>query len=236
MFGLKGINGSSNLSAPYVHVVDVGYRAGHESNRNNFPNHLVEPTDPRFPAALQLPCADDAAGSTYRQCSRGIGNLATSSIEPIMIEVTLRPSWLPVRQRRRCLNISLYFVDWDGTNVPITGSGDVVHRKTAVDVFTVAPGLEIDVGHATAVVGHPAAACGRRVSDMACVRRRAQAKRHWLCRGPLSNLHCDRVQRHRIRRLLRLIPSEERLIKAATIIDYLESTLYFGGKAIANYT
>jgi hypothetical protein len=78
----------------------------------------------------------------------------------MMIEVMLQPSLLPKSLDRRCLNISLYFVDWDGTKDPITGSGDVVHRKTAVDVFTVAPGLEIDVGHATAVLGHPQLAGG----------------------------------------------------------------------------
>jgi len=147
MFGLDGVNGSSNLAKPYL--VGVEYRAGTESDHRNFPSTMVEPTDPRYPAALQLPCPPGP-----KQCARGIGNLATSSIEPMMIEVTLRPSLLSVLQRR-CLNISLYFVDWDGIDDPITGSGDVVQRRTAVDVFTVAPGLAIDVGYATAVVGHP---------------------------------------------------------------------------------
>ena len=160
MFGLAGVNGSSSLAQPYL--VGVEQRAGKESTWRNFPSNVVEPTDPRYRAALQLPCPG-VARAGGRPCVRGIGNLATTSIEPMNIEVMLRPSKLPhVRpgSPRRCLNISLYFVDWDGDDDPITGSGGVVQRKTAVDVFTVAPGLEIDVGHATTVVGHPDLAGG----------------------------------------------------------------------------
>ena len=86
------------------------------------------------------------------------------------IEATLRPALLPVGgdDQRRCVNISLYFVDWTGTHDPISGSGAAVQRNTAVDVFTVAPGLEIDVGYATAVVGHPQLAGGAYRTWRAC--------------------------------------------------------------------
>lgn len=77
----------------------------------------------------------------------------------LAIELTVRPGLLPTGPRR-CLNISLYFVDLTGAYDPMTGAGAAVQRKTAVDVFTVAPGLEIDVGYATAVVGHPQLARG----------------------------------------------------------------------------
>ena len=43
-----------------------------------------------------------------------------------------------------------------------------MQRKTAIDVFTVAPSLEIDVGHATAVVGHPQLAGGEYRTWQAC--------------------------------------------------------------------
>jgi hypothetical protein len=155
LFGLQGVNGSSNLTQTFI--ADVGYRAGTESNRHDFPHSLVRPDDPRYPVALQLPCA----ASAPHLCARGIGMLATSSIEPMIIEVALRPPLLPLlSDGRRCLNISLYFLDWDGTTDPISGAGSTARRSTAVDVFTVAPNLEIDVGHATTVVKHPHLAGG----------------------------------------------------------------------------
>ena len=49
----------------------------------------------------------------------------------------------------------------------MTTSG-TTQRTTAIDVFTVTPGLEIDVGHATAMVGHPQLAGGEYRTWRAC--------------------------------------------------------------------
>ena len=164
LFGLERVNGSRSLVQPFI--VDVSWRSGgaKESNRNTGTVANVDPADPKFAAALELPHAASPG-------HRAIGFLATNSIEPMAIEVTLQPTLLPASahdHHRRCVNISLYFVDWTGTVDPIAGSTASVRRKSAVDVFTVAPGLEIDVGYATAVVGHPSLADGEYRTWRAC--------------------------------------------------------------------
>ena len=157
MFGLEGVNGSRNLAQPYIVGITWPSGGGEESNPHTGTITKVEPADANYAAALQLPCPSGPGSAA--KCARGIGHLATRSIEPMAIEVTLRPAMLPASQHH-CLNISLYFVDLTGVDDPITGSGAAVQHKTAVDVFTVAPGLEIDVGYATAVLGHPQLARG----------------------------------------------------------------------------
>ena len=69
-------------------------------------------------------------------CHRAIGNVSTTYLDPMAIEVSLRPALLPLaplsvgtvrgqKQQDRCANISLslYFVDWFGTDLPIQGWG-----------------------------------------------------------------------------------------------------------------
>ena len=152
---LFGLLGNDNITEPYIVGVSVSH--GRESNRNTGTIVGIQASDPKYAAALQVPCQQPDP----KKCtSRSIGCLATSIIEPMAIEVGLRPALmeklLPSSvQHGHCLNISLYFVDWTGVDDPITGYGDRVKRINAVDVFTVAPGLEIDIGYATAVLKHP---------------------------------------------------------------------------------
>ena len=162
LFGLDGVSGSLNLTAPYIVGVAWPSGGGKESNASTGSLSNVSATDPKHAAALQLPTG-------AQPLPRAIGFLTTNSIEPMAIEVTLRPQLMPARaDGSRCLNVSLYFVDWTGENAPVEGVGSRVHRQSAVDVFTVAPDLEIDVGYATAVVSHPQLADGEYRTWRAC--------------------------------------------------------------------
>ena len=161
LFGLAQLNGSTDLTAPFI--AGVNFSAGKEQAVRT----LVERDDPKYAAALQLPCE---AGKV---CPRAIGNVSTTSIEPMAIEISLRPTLLPRAQGHgQCVNISLYFVDWAGVDLPVQGWGaGGVQRKVAVDVFTVEPGVSIDVGHATAIASHPQISGGVYRTWRACASR-----------------------------------------------------------------
>ena len=201
LFGLASINGTANLTEPCI--VDIAVRGGTVTNQKSGSFIKVLPSDPKYDAALEIPCKEqDGEENTAASCAtRGIGSATTGSIEPMAIEVTLLPALLPVlasestaattttptsnnsstdhlaaeqlkehrqQSQRQCVNITFYFVDWTGADDPVEGFGAVVRRKSAIDVFTVAPGLEIDVGYATAVVAHPQLAGGEYLTWQAC--------------------------------------------------------------------
>ena len=162
LFGLEGVNGSRNLTAACIASVAWPSGGGTESTTATGSITNVNATNPKHAAALQVPMGTPPL-------TRAIGFLSTDSIEPMAIEVTLRPKLMPARHDgRRCLNVSLYFVDWTGEDAPIVGVGSRVQRRSAVDAFTVAPDLEIDVGYATAVVSHPQLADGEYRTWRAC--------------------------------------------------------------------
>jgi hypothetical protein len=155
LFGLDNPS-ASNLSAPFLGAVSI--QAGAE-------RVVADPVpsgDLKYAAALQLPCAG---------CARALGNASSAFLQPMAIEVGLRPALLPETANGRCCNLSLYFVDWAGADPPVQGWGGGVRRKTAVDVFTVTPEVEIDVGHATAVAEHPLLAGGVYRTWRACASR-----------------------------------------------------------------
>jgi hypothetical protein len=205
------MHGASNLTAPFIADVLAGKA---QAGREEVVDAKVNPLDLRYSAALQLPSMDSSVNPqphSDRQPSadeqldadekpraaedRAIGGVFTNFIEPMAIEVVLRPALLPqavypvipamgssslqdssssaspTASQHRCVNISLYFVDWTGTDPPTQGWGSSVQRKTAVDVFTVVPGVEIDVGYATAVVAHPQLADGEYRTWRVCADR-----------------------------------------------------------------
>ena len=150
------------LSAPWLAgvEVDAGVAAVVDAQ--------VPPSNPRYASVLELPqratpTADPNVQGVPRASNRTVGVIGTTYLDPMAIEVALYPPLLPRQpDGARCLNISLYLLDWTGTNVPVHGYGEDgrTQRATAISVFTVAPGVDIDVGYATAVLQHPALADG----------------------------------------------------------------------------
>jgi hypothetical protein len=161
LFGLSTMHGGRNLTAPFIAGVLPGSDGG---GKEVVDDASVEPTDLKYATALQLPCV--AVDHHCADQPRAIGGLYTNFLEPTAVEVVLRPALL-----HSCVNISLYFVDWTGTAPPLQGWGSTTQRKTAVDVFTVNPGVEIDVGYATAVVQHPQLAGGEYRTWRVCADR-----------------------------------------------------------------
>lgn len=125
-------------------------------------NDAVPASAPKFKSALQLPSSPAGA--------RSIGYVQSADLNPVAVEVAVNTSCLRATRGSpsACFNLTLYMVDWDGSESPLRGSGNSTLRQQAIDVFTVAPDEFIDVAFATAALGQPQLSLGQHVTWLVC--------------------------------------------------------------------